>query len=152
VTGLGRTVTLRRAEPADATAVADLFLASFHATYDFALAHSDDEVREWIAGDLLVTEETWVAEAAGQVVGMMALDEHGIGQLYIAPDRIGQGLGSAFVGLAKQRRPDGLDLYTFQVNTRARRFYERHGFVVEMLGDGSGNEEGQPDVLYRWRP
>jgi ribosomal protein S18 acetylase RimI-like enzyme len=54
--------------------------------------------------------------------------------------------------LAKQRRPDGLELYTFQVNDRARRFYERHGFVVAMLGDGSGNEEGQPDVLYRWQP
>jgi hypothetical protein len=54
--------------------------------------------------------------------------------------------------LAKQRRPAGLDLYTFQVNGGARRFYERHGFVGIALGDGSGNDEGQPDVRYAWRP
>ena len=50
------------------------------------------------------------------------------------------------------RRPDGLSLYTFQVNDGARRFYERHGFVVAALGDGSDNEEGQPDIRYEWRP
>ena len=27
-----------------------------------------------------------------------------------------------------------------------------HGFVPIAFGDGSGNEERQPDVLYRWRP
>jgi GNAT superfamily N-acetyltransferase len=152
VTEVDDEVVLRRAEAADAAAVADLFLASFHATYAFPLVHSDDEVRGWIADDLLPTEETWVAEAGDRLVGMMALDDHGIGQLYIAPDRIGRGVGRAFVELAKQRRPDGLELYTFQVNARARRFYERNGFEVAKLGDGSGNEEQQPDVLYRWLP
>ena len=37
-----------RATAADAAAVADVYLASFHATYDFPLAHTDDEVRGWI--------------------------------------------------------------------------------------------------------
>jgi hypothetical protein len=32
---------------------------------------------------------------------------------------------------------------------RARRFYERHGFVAEATTDGD-NEEGAPDVRYRW--
>ena len=62
------------------------------------------------------------------------------------------GLGSRFVRLAKTRRPHGLDLYTFQVNAGARRFYERHGFRVVDLDDGARNEEHQPDVRYRWRP
>jgi GNAT superfamily N-acetyltransferase len=145
-------VVLRRAEPADAAPVADVYLASIHATYDFPLAHSDDEVRGWVAGHLVPAEETWVAEAGGQVVAMMALDAAGIDQLYVLPDWIGRGVGSRFVALAKERRPDGLELYTFQVNDRARRFYERHGFVAAAFGDGSGNEEGQPDVLYRWQP
>ena len=30
------------------------------------------------------------------------------------------------------------------------RFYERHDFRILELGDGSGNEEGCPDVLYEW--
>ena len=34
-----------------------------------------------------------------------------------------------------------------QVGSR-RRFYERNGFVAARLGDGTGNEEGEPDVVY----
>ncbi len=47
---------------------------------------------------------------------------------------------------------DGLELWTFQVNARARRFYERHGFVEVDRTDGGHNEERQPDVRYAWRP
>ena len=41
-----------------------------------------------------------------------------------------------------------LRLYAFQCNEAARRFYERHGFTAVAFGDGSGNEEGEPDVRY----
>jgi hypothetical protein len=43
-------------------------------------------------------------------------------------------------------------LWTFQANAPARRFYERHGFGAVEFGDGSGNEEGEPDVRYVWEP
>ena len=56
---------------------------------------------------------------------------------------IGAGSGGRLVELAKERRPDGLELYTFQVNERARRFYERNGFVAEWFGDGS-RQRGAP--------
>ena len=144
---------LRRATPADAAEIADLFLASFKATYHFSLAHSDDEVRRWITDVLLPSDEVWVAVARdGTVVGLMALTSDMLDQLYVAPGWSGQGIGSRLVDLAKERRPAGFDLYTFQVNHRARRFYERQGFVEVSLGDGTGNEEGQPDVRYAWRP
>jgi hypothetical protein len=39
-------------------------------------------------------------------------------------------------------------VYTFQANSGARRFYERHGFAAIQLTDGQGNEEHCPDVLY----
>jgi GNAT superfamily N-acetyltransferase len=144
--------TIRRAAPADAVAVAEVYLASFHATYTFPLAHTDDQVRGWIAEHLVPGLETWVALLDDRIVAVLALDDAGIDQLYVHPDAQGRGIGSELVELAKQRRPGGLELYTFQVNARARRFYERQGFVVAAMGDGSGNEEGQPDVLYRWRP
>jgi predicted N-acetyltransferase YhbS len=82
----------------------------------------------------------------------MALTADEIDQLYVAPGWTGHGIGGRLLSTAKARRPDGLGLYTFQVNAGARRFYERHGFVVVALGDGSSNEEGQPDVRYAWRP
>ena len=147
-------VTIRRAVPGDAVAVADVYLEAFHATYDFPLAHTDDEVRGWITNDVVARPDTWVAEAAAGagVVAMLALDDAGIDQLYVRPAWHGRGIGSRLVELAKEQRPAGLRLYTFQVNEKARRFYERHGFVVDDLGDGSGNEERQPDVRYRWQP
>ncbi len=152
VTTRAGAVVFRRAVPDDAAAIADVYLGSFRFAYDFPPAHTDDEVRAWVAGRVVPGLETWVAEADGEVVAMLALDETMLDQLYVRPDRQGEGIGGALVDLAKARRPDGLDLNTFQVNDRARRLYERHGFEVVTLGDGSGNEEGQPDVRYRWRP
>ena len=48
--------------------------------------------------------------------------------------------------------PERLDLWVFQKNDGARRFYERHGFELVRLTDGAGNMEQEPDALYRWRP
>jgi ribosomal protein S18 acetylase RimI-like enzyme len=145
-------IELRRATDSDAAAIADVYLAAFKATYDFPLAHTDEETRGWVAGYLVPRTETWVADEGGRIVAMMAIEGGSLDQLYVAPDSQGRGIGSRLVELAKTRRPEGLELYTFQVNERARRFYEHHGFLVALLGDGSGNEERQPDVLYRWRP
>jgi GNAT superfamily N-acetyltransferase len=147
-------ITLRRASPADAPAIAEVFLTSFHATYDFPLAHTDDEVRGWVRDDLVATQETWVAVddalAGSPVVGMLVVAPGHLEQLYVAPDRLGGGIGRQLVELARDRSPTGLSLWTFQVNERARRFYERNGFVAVEFGDGTTNEEGQPDVRYAW--
>jgi ribosomal protein S18 acetylase RimI-like enzyme len=70
----------------------------------------------------------------------------------VAPDRLAAGIGRRLLERAKERSPEGLTLYTFQVNDRARRFYERNGFVAEAYGDGTGNEEHQADVRYSWLP
>jgi pimeloyl-ACP methyl ester carboxylesterase/GNAT superfamily N-acetyltransferase len=145
-------ITIRPATPADAGAVADVYLASFHATYDFPLAHTDDQVRAWVREVLIASGATWVATEGERIVAMMVVRPGDLDQLYVAPDRIGAGIGRRLLDRAKALSPDGLTLYTFQVNERARRFYERNGFVEDARGDGSGNEETQPDVRYAWRP
>ena len=145
-------VTIRRAGAADAAAIADVFLASFNATYAFPLAHPDNDVRGWIRDVMVPTHESWVALDQDRVVGWMALGPGELDQLYVTPDRLGEGIGRRLLDVARERSPDGLRLYTFQVNARARRFYERNGFVAEWFGDGAANEEGQPDVRYVWRP
>jgi hypothetical protein len=33
----------------------------------------------------------------------------------------------------------------------ARRFYQQHGFVPAEFTDGSGNEEREPDIRFRWQ-
>ena len=148
------TVDIRRATADDASAIGDVWLASWRATFDFEPAHPDDDVRRWIREELVPKRETWVAAdpATQDVVALLALSDSMVEQLYVRPDRIGEGIGRRLLALAKRERPAGLDLYCFAANSRARRFYERNGFEAVAFGDGSGNMERQPDVLYRWLP
>ncbi|SNX57675.1 N-acetylglutamate synthase-like GNAT family acetyltransferase [Streptomyces sp. TLI_55] len=150
-------VTIRRATPADAAAAADVWLRSFDAALPTVVRpRSDDEVRNYIRDVVVPLRETWVAETTDpgqrEIVGIMVLNGDLLSQLYLAPDRRGQGIGDRFVALAKERSPQGLQLWTFQVNKPAHRFYERHGFVAVEHTDGRGNEEREPDVRYVWRP
>lgn len=146
-------VTIRRATPDDHEGIGDVWLASWRATFDFPPAHPDEDVRRWLREHLVPDHETWVAiDGGGAVIGLMALSDEMVEQLYAAPPWIGRGLGSRFIKLAKQRRANGLDLYCFQANSRARSFYEYHGFREIARGDGSGNQEHQPDIRYAWRP
>jgi putative acetyltransferase len=93
--------------------------------------------------------EVWVAEEGGIIVGYAARSPGWLDQLYVHPDHHGRGFGHA---LLEQARADvsGLQLWAFQRNARARAFYEAHGFVLDRLTDGSGNEEREPDALYVW--
>ncbi|MGW0532750.1 N-acetyltransferase family protein [Streptomyces sp. NPDC003032] len=146
-------VDLRQATEPDGAAVADVYLRS----YDAALptvrrAHTDAEVREFFEYVVVPRGGTWIAEAAGEAVGMMVLDGDELSQLYLAPQWRGHGIGDRFVALAKERSPEGLALWTFQVNAPARRFYARHGFVEAERTDGSDNEEREPDIRCVWRP
>lgn len=146
-------LVLRRARPVDAPAVAEVWLRSFDAALPTVRrAHPDADVRRWLRDVVVPREETWVAELGGAVVGVLALTPGWIDQLYLAPDVRGRGIGGRCVALAQERQPGGLELWTFQVNGPAQRFYERHGFVAVERTDGTGNEEREPDVRYEWQP
>jgi GNAT superfamily N-acetyltransferase len=142
---------LRRARPADATAVATLHGAARpHAMPYLPELRSDDEVRVWTRETLLPKAEVWIAEIAGEPVGYLALVDDILDHLYVAPDHQGRGVGSMLLAKAKALRPAGLQLYAFQRNRRARDFYEARGFAPVRFSDGAGNEEREPDVLYEW--
>lgn len=144
---------VRRAVDSDAASVAAVWLRSFTAALpSVRRAHTDHELRSWFREVVVPGQETWVATAEGSVVGMMVVDGESLDQLYLDPAWQGRGIGGRLVHLAKQLRPAGLALWTFQVNEPARRFYERHGFVVAEYTDGRHNEEHEPDVRYVWRP
>jgi hypothetical protein len=82
---------------------------------------------------VLEEHEAWLACADdGAPLGLMVLEGDWVG------------LGTRFIKLAKQRRPRGLQLWTFQSNVRAPRFYKRNGFTVEERTDGAGLRSGHP--------
>jgi ribosomal protein S18 acetylase RimI-like enzyme len=146
-------VEIRPAQPRDAEAVADALLAGRAGMTYLPRVHEDDDVRAWIRDVLLPTREVWVAAGDDdRALGFAALGDDELEQLYVHPDAQSRGLGSALLDRAKERRPQGLQLWVFQRNEGARRFYERHGFELVRETDGAGNEEREPDALYAWRP
>jgi GNAT superfamily N-acetyltransferase len=65
----------------------------------------------------------------------------------VLPEAQGRGLGTALLQVA-QNTFDRLQLWTFQRNVPARRFYEARGFALVQETDGAQNEEKGPDALY----
>ena len=94
--------------------------------------------------------EVTVAEDESGIAGFLALKGEEIRLLYTRPDRIGMGAGSQLIDAAKASGIGVLELWCFQANERARRFYEARGFHAIRFTDGAENEERTPDVRYRW--
>jgi ribosomal protein S18 acetylase RimI-like enzyme len=143
---------IRRARPADAEAVADIFLAAKAEMVYLPDLHTDAETRRWVREVVLRELEVWIAEDDGRVVGFSALGDDLLEHLYVHPEAQNQGIGATLLTVAKERRPRSLRLWVFQKNVGARRFYERHGFRLVRLTDGRDNEEREPDALYEWQP
>lgn len=145
-------MNLRPATPDDAPAIAALLRTTFQVSLPFLPElHTPAEDLAYVADRLLPSTTCWVAAADGVLCGYIAFRDGWIDHLYVHPDRQGEGIGPALLAKALA---DGApkQLWTFQENLRARRFYEARGFEAVEFTDGSGNEERRPDVRYQWRP
>jgi ribosomal protein S18 acetylase RimI-like enzyme len=141
---------LRRLALADMDEAAQVLRTSFdQALPTLSGLHTPEEDRAFFRGHLFATCEMWGAFASGAMTGFIAFREGWIEQLYVLPGTQGRGIGSSLLKLA-QDAFDHLQLWTFQRNANARRFYEGRGFALVRETDGSRNEEKEPDALYRW--
>ncbi len=147
--GSPRQPILRQATATDAAACARVYVRSkAFGLPEVPEVHTEPEIAAWIGDVAIPTMDVWVADLDGVVVGQMMLAPGWLHHLYIDPSWMGRGLGDRFMALARQRQPGDLQLWAFQTNTRACRFYERHGFAALEFTDGAGNEEHWPDVRY----
>ena len=142
---------VRRAEQADYVAATEVLLRSRHASVPAIppLVHLDEEAKKHFVQTVMPSTEVWVTETDGAISGVLVLNGNWIEQLYIDPTRTNHGLGTALIEQAKVERLEALELWTFESNRGAQRFYERHGFRA-VGKTGGDNEEGEPDLHYRW--
>ncbi|MEP7046876.1 MAG: bifunctional NUDIX hydrolase family protein/GNAT family N-acetyltransferase [Ilumatobacteraceae bacterium] len=143
------TPIIRRAVVTDASACAHVYLRSkAFGMPDVPEPHTEAQIGTWMAAVAIPAMEVWVAEVDGVVVGQVMLEPGWLHHLYIDPAWMGRGVGDRFMAIVQQRQPGAMELWAFQSNAAARRFYERHGFAAVEFTDGSGNEERWPDVRY----
>ena len=141
---------IRRATLDDMPALARLHRHTVETSLPFLpTLHTAEEDAWWFSERLYAANEVWLAEDDGRPAGYIAFRPGFIEHLFIDPESQNMGLGLALLDKARAAYGD-LSLWTFQQNAKARRFYERHGFVAATFTDGADNEEKMPDVLYTW--
>ena len=137
---------------ADAEATATMYIAARRAMLpDLRDPHPEAETRRWMRDTVFTRFSVRLADVDGEIVGFAARDGAWLMQLYVKPGWTGRRIGTTLLKEVLTEAASTtpvLRLYTFQRNAGARRFYERHGFVAVAFGDGTGNEEGEPDVRY----
>jgi len=144
-------LALRKLTLGDMDAAAAVHRASFDDALPWlAGLRTPAEDRAFYRTEVLSLCQVWGAERQSKLVGIIAFREGWIDQLYVLPAAQGHGVGSDLLEIA-QSAFSMLNLWTFQRNQRARRFYELNGFAAVRETDGSSNEEKEPDVLYRWQ-
>lgn len=115
------------------------------------VVHERDDVLAFFAGFDLAERDVWLAEGpTGDLRGFVELKGDWLDDLYVDPAHQGDGVGSALLELAMSLRPGGFELWVFASNAPARAFYARHGLIELETTDGSGNEEGSPDIRLAW--
>ena len=139
---------LRAAQPLDAGRVGDILWRFQEDTPWMPKLHATAETISF-CGAMIEQGLVRVAVEGGRVQGFVARRGEEILSLYLAAEAQGRGLGARLLLEAQGASPN-LKLWTFQRNTGAQRFYERHGFVEVERTDGSGNDENLPDIRYRW--
>jgi ribosomal protein S18 acetylase RimI-like enzyme len=159
-------VNVRRARLEDARRLAEVHVETWRATYTDVMPRevldglSVDEReglwREWIPHP---ETEVFVAELDGEVVGFVSVgpcwNSPAMGELYaiyVVPRAHGSGAGPALMDAAVAalgRRWNVAILWVATENPRARRFYERHGWVADGERVDSIAGASVPETRYR---
>jgi putative acetyltransferase len=144
---------IRPMQPADLPETLDVWVAAWQAAYP---AIDFNARRGWTIERIAELERTGskslVVLKGGRIVGAMVVNPHSgyLDQIVVATDCQGGGVADALLAEACRLSPAGLDLHVNQDNSRAIRFYERHGFVKS--GEDVNPRSGAPIYNMCWRP
>src|SRR5215471_16987864 len=117
-------LSIRPLELDDMDAAARVHRRSFdHALPWLTGLHTPDEDRWFYRERMFATCTLRGAFDDERLTGVIAFHDDWIEQLYVLPEAQGRGVGTALLDMAK-RSSHRLQLWTFQRNAPARRFYE----------------------------
>ncbi|MER6157818.1 GNAT family N-acetyltransferase [Streptomyces sp. NPDC001868] len=145
---------IREMTPADCRPVAEIRVGGWRAAYaglvpqsylDAMDVEEDAEKRRVMLSKPDSPVVNLIAERAGEVVGWAAYgpyrdgdvrtDDAELYALYVRPDDFGGGVGGALLKACTENCATTghgrMLLWVLRENTRARRFYERHGFTAD---------------------
>jgi len=101
---------IRPAGGEDADPIARLFLASKATLMFLPNNHTDEETFYFIANIVLRDQDVLVAETNGEISGFIAMQEDMVEHLYVRPDFLRRGIGSALLQRVKERSSSGFRL------------------------------------------
>jgi GNAT superfamily N-acetyltransferase len=161
-------VELRRARPADAAAIAEVHVRTWQVAYEhvfgaeqLAAIDLDARTRRW-QGWLDDGEHAFVALDGGRIVAFAwvgtsseAPDKGELYAIYVLPSAWGSSAGTELMQAALEAlRELGFGEATLWVladNPRARRFYEREGWVLDgARREGEHLGVATPELRYRF--
>ena len=111
--------------------------------------HAPESVLSFFKNSVLTSEKVLIARDEMQVQGFISGKDGWLNHLYVAPPYWGQGVGARLLDTARSDL-EKLQLWVFQGNIRARRFYFQRGFCACEFTDGQHNDEKMPDVRMVW--
>lgn len=142
--------TIRQAKPEDAERLAEIEVFNYRLNF-YPIFKIDpfyfDDLRVSSKAEAYFTEphllqNTWVYDD-GVVKGFIRVDGTEVQKLFVEPALQGQAIGAALLEYMIKKR--GVNhLWALEKNTKAIRFYERHGFC---LTDTKKLEEETPEYL-----
>jgi len=141
-------VLVRPASREDAAAIADVHVLTWRAAYAHIFGAErvaeigDGRRAQWDErlADPPPDRHVFVSEEGGHVTGFVSVgdsrDEPGKGELYaiyVLPEAWGSGAGAALMTSALEalRGYSSATLWVLEDNPRARRFYEREGWILD---------------------
>ena len=144
--------SLRGFEERDLAALGDLWVAAWR---ESGFAIDFEARRPWLTERLTAHRDAGGVilvglDFEGQPAGFVTLEPSTgyLDQLCVAPAAQSSGLARALLDAAKRLAPGTIELDVNEANLRARRFYEREGFVC--VTRGLSAQSGLPTWRMRW--
>lgn len=138
---------IRRLQKADVDRVMDLWLDTNLKAHNFVHAaywrSNFEPVKE-----ILPQAEVYVYEVAEEIQGFVSLSGEYIEGIFAADEMQSQGIGKRLLDHMKAIK-DTLHLSVYQKNTRAIRFYQREGFVIQY--EGLDESTGEKEYAMLWQ-